>query len=652
MLFNSACRFLLILTVLNFGVRSIRADEPPKVDFSHDIVPILRKHCVECHGGAKSEGGFSLNTRRLLLESESVAAGAAAQSRLIELVESKDDSEQMPPKDRNRLSTSEVAALRKWIDTGAEWQDGFSFAGKTYEPPLAPRRPKLPPIVDGRSNSIDRILDAQLARSEREPTAPLTDPQFLRRVTLDLIGALPSEDELAEFVSDTSARKRARAVERLLNDNRAYTEHWMTFWNDLLRNAYAGTGYIDGGRKQITGWLYGSLLENKPYDQFVKELIAPTPESEGFIKGIKWRGNVNASQVREIQFSQNVSQVFLGINMKCASCHDSFIDRWTLDEAYGLAAVYSTRELEIHRCDKPTGRIPKGAWIFPSLGTIDPNAKQPERLRQLAGLVTHRDNGRFARTIVNRIWHRLMGRGIVHPVDAMHTRPWNEDLLDQLAVEFVDSGYDLKSLMTLIVTSKAYQSRAVVLESTAETKQFEYGGPIAHRMTAEQYLDAIRQVTRLHASPDNKAFKKDGRGQGGQLAAVMSFHGGGSKWDDHPLRSALMPRDPLQASLGRPNREQVVTTRPALLTTLEAINLSNGPELAVLLNNGGQQILKEFERDSDSMVRSVYLRSLSREPTVAETEIALEILGTTPTTETVADFLWVVFMLPEFQMIR
>ena len=124
-----------------------------------------------------------------------------------------------------------------------------------------------------------------------------------------------------------------------------------------MRNDYAGTGYIDGGRKQITAWLYRALFDNVPYDRFVRELISPQAESEGFIKGIKWRGRVNASQVREIQFSQNVSQVFFGINMKCASCHDSFIDRWKLTDAYGLAAVIADEPLEMARCDKPTGKI-------------------------------------------------------------------------------------------------------------------------------------------------------------------------------------------------------------------------------------------------------------------------------------------------------
>ena len=111
-------------------------------------------------------------------------------------------------------------------------------------------------------------------------------------------------------------------VRRILDDNRAFAEHWLTFWSDLLRNTYAGTGFIDDGRRQITEWLYGALLTNKPYDQFVRELIAPEPEAAGFIRGIRWRGNVNSSQATEIQFAQSIGQVFLGINLKCASCHD------------------------------------------------------------------------------------------------------------------------------------------------------------------------------------------------------------------------------------------------------------------------------------------------------------------------------------------
>src|SRR5262249_4972480 len=167
----------------------------------------------------------------------------------------------------------------------------------------------IPPARKGLEHPIDRLLAAYHDQHKTEPPPPLDDAAFARRVYLDIIGLLPAPEELNGFLKDSTADRRARLVRRLLDEKRSYAEHWLTFWNDLLRNDYAGTGYIDGGRKQISAWLYRSLLENKRFDQFVRELISPTTESEGFIKGIKWRGRVNASQVPELQFSQNISQV-------------------------------------------------------------------------------------------------------------------------------------------------------------------------------------------------------------------------------------------------------------------------------------------------------------------------------------------------------
>src|SRR5205807_3130816 len=141
-------------------------------------------------------------------------------------------------------------------------------------------------------------------------------------------------------------------------------------------------------------------------DRFVRELISPKPEAEGFINGIKWRGRVNASQVREVQFSQNVSQVFFGINMKCASCHDSFIDTWKLDDAYGLAAVIADAPLEVARCDKPTGRTAVPRFLWPELGTIDPGAPRVKRLERAAQPVPHPDHGRVPRPIPDRVRQR------------------------------------------------------------------------------------------------------------------------------------------------------------------------------------------------------------------------------------------------------
>jgi len=466
------------------------------VDFAHEVVPVLKKYCADCHLGEKKKGGFSMNTRADLLagsENGKVAEpGKPDGALLLKLLASADEDEWMPPKG-DRVPPEQIAVLRAWIAEGLPWQEGFTFGTNAWEPPLQPRRVALPSAVDGRMHPVDRIIDRYLADHKVARPAKADDATFLRRVSMDVLGLLPDPESVNTFLADASPQKRSHFISATLSRDVAYTEHWLTFWNDLLRNDYQGTGYIDGGRKAITGWLYKALLENMPYDRFARELLAPPSEaSAGFINGIKWRGSVNASQVREVQFAQSVTQVFLGINMKCASCHDSFIDRWKLDDAYALAAVYAEQPLEIFRCDVATGRQAKAGWIFPELGSVDAAAPQPERLRQLAALMIHPDNGRFTRTLVNRIWHRLMGHAIVHPVDAMHTEPWSADLLDYLAVWFAEEKYDVKKLIAFICRSEAYQSRSV---TGAEEEKFVYRGPVARRLTAEQFVDAVWQLT-------------------------------------------------------------------------------------------------------------------------------------------------------------
>jgi len=616
-----------------------REEEPKKIDFAHDIVPILKARCAECHTNGKHKGSLSLDTRGALLRAKVVVPGKSGQSELLKRITSRDPDERMPPKGE-RLSEQQVSLMRAWIDQGLPWQEGFTFAAGSYVPPLKPRRPLLPAMREGRDHPIDRILDAYHAGRHQTLPAPLDDVAFARRLYLDVIGQLPVPDELADFLRDTSSDKRARLIRRLLDDRRAYAEHWLTFWNDLLRNDYQGTGYIDGGRKPITNWLYRSLLDNKPYDQFVRELISPTPESEGFIKGIKWRGRVNASQVPELQFSQNVSQVFFGINMKCASCHDSFIDTWKLDDAYSMAAIIAERPLEIHRCEKPLGRKASPRFLWPELGKIDATQSRGQRLEQLARLVTHPDNGRFQRTIANRIWQRLFGRGIVHPVDVMANKPWSEDLLDYLGAYLADHGYDLKHLIEHIVRSRAYQSRAVVRGEEMPAENYVFRGPERKRLTAEQYLDAVWQITRTAPAKAVKTF------------APPSFPTS-TPVERQYIRAALVNADALMRSLGRPNREQVVTTRPDQLTTLQALDLSNGQILAKTLMRGAANLLKDNPKvTSQELIERIYHRALCRRPSVAELAAAREILGAAVTSESLADMLWVMFMLPEFQIIR
>jgi len=181
----------------------------------------------------------------------------------------------------------------------------------------------------------------------------------------------------------------------------------------------------------------------------------------GFTNGIAWRGAVNASMSSRCRRPKGVAQVFLGVNLKCASCHDSFVNEYTLADSYGLASVYAKKPIEIAECDRPTGHIAKAKFLYDELGSIDVSSSPDARQRQLVEIITGKKNGRLPRTIINRIWQRFFGHGLVEPVDEMDKPAWSPDLLDWLAQDLVASDYDLKHTMEQILTSKAYQLKAV-----------------------------------------------------------------------------------------------------------------------------------------------------------------------------------------------
>jgi len=608
--------------------------ETPKIDFVHEVVPVLKKHCASCHTNGTYKGSLSMDTREALLKGKAAIPGNSKNSEIIKRIHSSNAEDKMPPKG-SVLDDKEKQILARWVDAGLPWESSFSFKIQAYVPPIKFRPVSLPA---GNGHPIDRLVNQYLQSGKSMPLKKIGDQEFYRRASMDLVGLLPTPEELADFAVNGDSQKREKLVANLLADKRAYADHWMSFFNDILRNEYKGTGYIDGGRKQITQWLYPSLLENKHYDLMVRELINPKPEAEGFIKGIKWRGNVNASQVTELQFSQNISQVFFGVNMKCASCHDSFIDTWKLDDAYALAGIVSDKPLQIFKCDKATGNYAKVRFLWPELGNIDANASKEKRLEQLAGLITSPENGRFARTMVNRYWQRLFGRGIVHPVDIMANKPWSEELLDYLANYFKENQYDLKKLLTHIVTSNTYQAMVDPHAEDISADTYVFHGPLIRRLSAEQFMDAVWMITGT-APAKMDAPLKDLPEATGPSARKL-------------IRAVLVHSNLLMRSLGRPNREQVVTTRAEIFTTLEALDLTAGSIFNDTINRGAKNMLEQWKmKTPDQMVRDLFLRSLSRDPSAEEKAKAMELLGSKPGLDQVADLLWVIFLLPEFQLI-
>ncbi len=826
MKFSTALVAVAFLSLLMRGETIHAADTAPvlppvataDVDFDRDIKPILQMNCLKCHSRGKYKGGLSLETRESTLkggeDGAAVIVGHSEKSPLIELVATNDPDKKMPSKG-DALTAAQIGLLRAWIDRGMNWPASQSFGFR--KAPLAPRRPELS-AGDSATNPIDRILTGYLKDHGTASESSLIDDRtFIRRASLDLVGLLPTPEQLDAFEADRSPGKRAALVAELLSNNKAYADHWLTFWNDMLRNAYRGTGFIDGGRNPITPWLYHALYDNKPYNTFVHELISPVAGSEGFTKGIVWRGVVNASQVPPVQAAQNVAQVFLGTNLKCASCHDSFVNYWKLADAYALASVFAEKPLEIHRCDKPTGKTSAVGFIYPELGTIDPAAPRDVRMKQLADIIIKPENGRFARTIVNRLWAQMMGRGIIEPVDDMDQEAWSQDLLDWLASDFVEHGCDMKHTLSLICTSRAYQMRAVAMALPGDKQVYAFAGPTVKRMTAEQFTDAITAMTgvgpsaasadigKLGVSPpaassDTKleakwiwshadAGKADPGGRillrktltltekpnraaavltcdnevtlylngrklissedwqkpvvvdltshlavgenvfaieatnwpdvehnrgtqfkagngAGFIFEAVGFKGKTQAWTlssdatwlwtknadkawmkpgfdtagwqhvseltdipdsyktlplaelvmgksaaaPHEVRAALAQDDALTRALGRPNREQVVTRRESIATTLQAIELTNGSTLDAALKKGAGKWLGQ-NADPAGLARAIYLAALGRAPTAVELASAMELLGEKPTLESVEDLLWVVTMLPEFQLI-
>jgi uncharacterized membrane protein/mono/diheme cytochrome c family protein len=763
-----------------------------------EVRAIFAHNCIQCHSENKQKGELVLETKRGVFKGgksgEVIVAGKPEESELYRRISLSANDDKVMPKKGKVLKKNEIALIKLWIENGAHWSD--RAINVFPEAALALTKPELP-ISGNESHPVDKLIDAYFEAQNVDWPELIDDNKFIRRAYLDIVGLLPEPDKVSQFSIDSDPNKRVQLIDELLNDDHNYTQHWLSFWNDLLRNDYSGTGFITGGRKQITDWLYKSLLENKPYNSMVKELVNPTEASEGFIKGIQWRGLVNSSQRTEMQAAQNIGQSLLGVNLKCASCHNSFVSNLTLDQAYGFASIFAKSPMELNRCDKPIGKMAKVSFLYPELGSVEADSLK-ERLIKFSEIIVKPENGRLYRTITNRIWERLMGRGIIEPVDVMDNAPWDAELLDWLAADFIDSGHDLKQLMRTIMTSKVYQLPTVNYKNLEEIKSSKYvfNGPIIRRMSAEQFADAVSQVVspvyyaaaydptneglstqriwhpeikydrNVLPDPGKRYFRhtfilqdkgilsakalisvdhsytfylngqkvstgddwrkvdklevsnflvtgenviaiegiNEGRianpagilfymkvNQSDGLETLVNsgvdwkstdikpeenwtsleFKGdgwkkarnyGSSHWgrlvnftfeDNGRLyaRASLVKQHPFMKALGRPSRENVVTSRDDQATLLQALELTNGTYFNSILEKGADTWLEEYEKDGEKIVTMLYLKSLGREPTKKERKIMLTALGEKPDAAGVQDLFWATLLLPEFQFI-
>jgi hypothetical protein len=572
----------------------------PTVDFARDVHPIIATRCLGCHSAEKRSGGLSLATYSDVIDGGRSGAVVRPGNSANSLIMARITGATQPqmPFGLDPLTPEQIATIRTWIDQGARETPTSAPAKGKWEAPLTLEKPSVPDVTwKDWTSPIDRIVSAYLAKNKVAEPELVSDGVFARRVWLDTQGLLPPPDQLDAFVKDTSPNKRAALVKRLLADNEQYAENWVSFWDDLLRND-EGVNYFseNAGRKSISDWLFTALKTNVHYDEMVNKLLNPrTPQDPaGFLQGVNWRGTVSASQTPAMQAAQNTAQIFLGINLKCNSCHDSFISKWKLKDAYSLAAYFTEEDrLELYRCDVAQHKYAQAAFLYPELTQTPKSDSQEDRRAAAAAIFTDPRNGRLPRTMVNRIWQRLLGRGIVENPDEMDGEPWSPALLDWVASDFADSHYDLKHLLETILTSRTYQMQAVPQKGEAP-KEYTFKGPEVRRITAEEFADAIGTITgkwEMYQPPrvaDPFATTPPG------TAPIEA----GRNW--------RVAANPLTRALGRPIRDQVYSTRDNQATTLQALETTNGETLTHWLLRGAQTMLDEIPPAPQPMFDTPY----------------------------------------------
>lgn len=361
-------------------------------------------------------------------------------------------------------------------------------------------------------NFIDESVFKKLKRIGLPPSEVCDDATFIRRVTLDLAGRLPSADETTAFLADKSAAKRDALVDRLLASG-DYADYFANYWSALLRNQRSSvngrTEPYMRGTFAFHDWIRDGLANNKPYDQFAREILAASGDI-GQNPPVAWYRQVKTPQNQ----LEDTAQLFLGLRLQCAQCHHHPYEKWSQADYYSFGAFFSQvsrkpsaqpgEELIFTKRSAPTMANKKNniALKPAGLGETPLDIPADEDARQsLADWLSKKDNTFFAHSLVNRYWKLFFNRGLVEPEDDMRETnpPVNPELLDALAKSFIESGFDLKKLVRTIVTSSTYQLSAIPNSHNAGDKQ-NFSRYYPKRLSAEVLFDAINTVTKSEAN--------------------------------------------------------------------------------------------------------------------------------------------------------
>ncbi len=529
------------------------------------------------------------------------------------------------------------------VSVMARYQDKMAVFRATV--PVGAAVKDLPPEV----NYVDRFIFTRLKEVGVQPSPLCDDATFIRRVTLDVAGRLPTKAEAVAFADDRSGDKREKLVDSLLAGT-DYADHFANYWSALLRNR---RGDLDKTRDDshiwgtfgFHGWIRDSLHANKPFDQFVREILTST----GAIMDcppVAWYRQVRTPQ----QQTEDTAQLFLGVRMQCAQCHHHPYERWSQRDYQALGAFFSqidrqptfrlaeerltTKRVMAEAISKKTGEkiTPAALGNEPKGLTADDDARVA-----LADWLADKKNPFFAKALVNRYWKLFFNRGIVDPEDDMRDTnpPSHPELLEALARDFADSHFDLKKLVRTMVCSSAYQLSSVPNESNADERHY-FSRYYAHRLTAEVMLDAVNAVT-----------------------------GSTSNWANQPpgTRADQLPDDSYNKGayflqvFGRPDSASACTCERQMTASLsQSLMLANSDDVQNKLAtpHGIADVFSaDAKRTELEKLNDIYLAACSRRATADEVKLASSYLaskGVDAATRKQAweDLLWVVMSSKEF----
>jgi WD40 repeat protein len=490
-------------------------------------------------------------------------------------------------------------------------------------------------------NEIDRLVYARLKTLGHLPSEPCGDAEFLRRSTLDATGSLPTVAEARAYLASSDPEKRSKWIEHLL-DSPAWADHWAIKWGDLIRPNPSRVGVKPV--LLLDEWIRQSFRENKPWDQFVRELLTAQGGSHQYGPVAVWR-----DKREPVDAATFVGQLFLGVRLECAKCHHHPNEKWDQADYYQLAAFFTAMKRKGQGISAPISGEPEYWWAggesaritHPvtgvSLKPRPPDAAEIEivdRQDPRAALVdwmTRADNPYFAKAAVNRVWNSFFGRGIVDPVDDFRASnpPSNEPLLDWLAADFIAHRFDLKHTMRTIMRSQVYQLGSLP-NDTNKADLKNYSRSYRRRLPAEVLLDAVSAVT-------ESADTFGGMAQGATAKQTWNVK----------LESEFMD------AFGRPNSSaECPCERDAKPSVVQALHLMNSSKLQAKLNSesGRAARLAKSPMTPEEIVEELYLAAFSRPPAAEEREAAAKVIAAAGDKKRAAieDVLWALLNSAEF----